>query len=81
MKKFTKKEIIHLVEEAMGSALEKLKISSPSRKTKKLLGKVSKKFSGQLREEVKKQDKKVAKAKLKDPKVKPAKEKKSKDTK
>ncbi len=61
MNKISKKEIIHTVEEAMGKALEKLKISTPSKKTKKLLGKVSKKFSGQLKAEVKKQNKKVEK--------------------
>ncbi len=60
MKKISKKEITHTVEEAMGTALEKLKISEPSKKTKKLLGKVSKKFSGQLNIEVKKLNKKAA---------------------
>ena len=62
MKKISRKEIAHTVEEAMGNALEKLKISKPSKKTKKLLGKVSKKFSGRLKVEVKKQDRKAEKA-------------------
>lgn len=75
MKKITKKEIVYTVEEAMGSALEKLKIGVPSKKTKKVLGKVSKKFSGQLKEEVKKQDKKVEKA------IKKAQKTKGKETK
>lgn len=69
MEKITKKEIAHTVEEAMGGTLEKLKISSPSKKTEKLRKKVSKEFSGQLKKEVRRQekevkrrDKKVAKA-------------------
>lgn len=78
MKKITKNEIAHTVEEAMGSALEKLKITSPSKKTEKLLGKVSKGISGQLKKEVKKRDKKVAKAVKKAKKDKPAVEKKAK---
>ncbi|HSF52333.1 MAG TPA: hypothetical protein VLA71_01200 [Algoriphagus sp.] len=62
MNKITKKEIAHTVEEAMGSTLEKLKITSPTKKTEKLLTKVSKEFSGQLKKEVKKLDKKASKA-------------------
>ena len=62
MEKITKIEISHAVEEAMGSTLEKLKITSPSKKTEKLLTKVSKVFSGQLKKEIKRRDKKVAKA-------------------
>ncbi len=79
MKKIVKKEITHTVEEAMGKALEKLNISEPSKKTKKLLGKVSKKFSSQLKEEVKKLNKKVSKASksLKNPKPKAKKTKAS----
>lgn len=61
MNKITKKEIAHTVEEAMGSTLEKLKITSPTKKTEKLLTKVSKEFSGQLKKEVKKLDKKASK--------------------
>lgn len=67
--KITKKEIAHTVEEAMGSTLEKLNITSPSKKTEKVLKKVSKEFSGQIKKEVsrqkkvvKRQDKKDAKA-------------------
>ena len=62
MEKITKIEIAHTVEEAMGRTLEKLRITSPSKKTEKVLGKVSKAFSGQLKKEVKRRDKKVAKA-------------------
>lgn len=62
MEKFTKKEITQTVEEAMGSTLEKLKITSLTKKTEKLLHKVSKEFSGQLKKEVKKMDKKASKA-------------------
>jgi len=61
MKKITKKEIAHTVEEAMGSTLEKLKITSPTKKTEKVLNKVSKEFSGQLKKEVKKQEKEASK--------------------
>lgn len=62
MEKITKKEITQTVEEAMGGTLEKLNITSPTKKTEKLLHKVSKIFSGQLKKEVKKQDKKASKA-------------------
>ena len=62
MEKITKIEIAHTVEEAMGRTLEKLRITSPSKKTEKVLSKVSKAFSGQLKKEVKRRDKKVAKA-------------------
>lgn len=67
--KITKKEITHTVVEAMGSTLEKLNITSPSKKTEKILKKVSKEFSGQIKKEimrqkkvVKRRNKKVAKA-------------------
>lgn len=62
MEKITKIEIAHTVEEALGRTLEKLRITSPSKKTEKVLSKVSKAFSGQLKKEVKRRDKKVAKA-------------------
>ena len=59
--KITKKEIAHTVEEAMGSTLEKLNITSPSKKTEKVIKKVSKEMSGQIKNEVKKQEKEVKK--------------------
>lgn len=62
METITKTEIAHTVEEAMGSTLEKLNITSPSKKTEKLLSKVSKEFSSRLKKEVKRRDKKLAKA-------------------
>ena len=62
MEKITKKDITHTVEVAMGSMLEKLNITSPSKKTEKLLHKVSKEFSGQLKKEVKKLDREAAKS-------------------
>lgn len=62
MEKITKKDIAHTVEVAIGSTLEKLHITSPSKKTEKLLHKVSKEFSGQLKKEVKKLDKEASKA-------------------
>jgi hypothetical protein len=52
MPKIKKKEIRQTVDEAMGGALEKLKISTPSRKTKKVLAKVSRKFTKRLKKEV-----------------------------
>lgn len=78
MKKLKKNEITHTIEEAMGSALEKLKITKPSKKTEKMVVKVAKKFSGQLEKEVKKQDKKVALAAKKAEKEKLSFEKKVK---
>ena len=71
-KKISKKEIALTVEQAMGSALEKLEITAPSKKTEKLIGKVSKKFSGRLKKEVKSLDKKIAKAAKKAKKEIPA---------
>jgi len=62
MEKIKKSEIANTFQEALGSSLEKLKISSPSKKTEKVLTKISKEFSGQLKKEIKKQEKKVAKA-------------------
>jgi len=62
MEKITKKDITHTVEVAIGSMLEKLNITSPSKKTEKLLHKVSKEFSGQLKKEVKKLDRDAAKS-------------------
>ncbi|WP_333820593.1 hypothetical protein [Ohtaekwangia sp.] len=60
MEKVLKKEILLTVEEAMNQALSKYAIASPSKKTKKLLDKVARKFSSRIRSEVKKQAKKVA---------------------
>ena len=81
MAKISKKEINQTVTEAVGSALEKLKISSPSNKTKKVLGKVSKKVSSQLKKEVKKQNKKIAKAVKKTKKIASSKKVKTPKTK
>lgn len=72
MEKIKKIEIAHTVEEAMGSTLEKLKITSPSKKTEKLLSRMSKEFSGQLKKEIKRREKKVAKATKKAKKEKTA---------
>ena len=72
MKKIKKKEIVHTVEKAIGTALEKLDITDPSKKTEKLLEKVSKEFSGQLKKEVKKKNKQIAKSAKKIKKEKPA---------
>ncbi|OOG71123.1 hypothetical protein B0E43_17545 [Algoriphagus sp. A40] len=78
MKKLKKNEIAHTVIEAIGGALEKLKIAKPSKKTEKMVDKVSKKISSQLEKEVKKQDKKVVLAVKKVEKDKLALEKKAK---
>lgn len=62
MKKVSRKEIILRVEGAIGSVLKKLKISSPSKKTEKLIEKVSRKISAYLKEEIRKQDHRIVKA-------------------
>lgn len=53
MKTLKKKEIRQTVETAMKGALEKLHILKPSKKTKRILSKASKKVSRRLKGEVK----------------------------
>ena len=53
MKKLKKKEIRQVVDKAIEGALEKLSIAKPSKKTKKVLQKASKKVTSRLKGEVK----------------------------
>jgi hypothetical protein len=61
-KKISKKEIRHTVEGAVNQALSALEISAPSKRTKKVIGKISKKLSGEVKRELKKKNKGEAKA-------------------
>ncbi len=54
MQKISKKSIRTAIEEAVGSVPKTLGISAPSKKTKKLVAKVSKDLSKRLKKEVKK---------------------------
>ena len=60
MKEISKKKIRSTVEVALGRVLKNLRILNPSKKTGNILRKVSKKFSEQLKIEVKRQGKKGA---------------------
>lgn len=59
--KISKKEIRNTVEHAMGEAMEKLEIKTPSRKTKKAIGKVSQKIRKDLKKQARKTSKKAKK--------------------
>jgi hypothetical protein len=59
--KISKKQIITTVETAVNQALSNLEIASPSKKTKKVINKVSKKLSVEFKRELKKQFKLTAK--------------------
>jgi hypothetical protein len=61
MEKISKTEIRQKVEDAMTLALAQLELAPSSKKTKKLVAKASKKISGQLRHDIKKQAKKSTK--------------------
>jgi len=54
MKKVTKSEIKQAVEEAITSVLQKLEIVKPSKKTRKSIGKISKRIKGDLKKTAKK---------------------------
>ena len=60
MKETSKKKIRNLVEGALDKVLKSLKILTPSKKTRGVIKKVSKKYSEQLRIEIKRQRKKSA---------------------
>lgn len=62
MKKISKKEIRHKVEDAMNQALHQIEASPASKKTKRLVEKASKKISSQLKQDLKKLSKKAEKA-------------------
>ncbi|MCD9019093.1 hypothetical protein [Parachryseolinea silvisoli] len=72
-KKISKKEIQDVLHEAISTALNKLEISAPSKKTKKLLDRISKKVSVRVKREIKRKNNATAKAattkKAKAPKV------------
>ncbi|MFM9836825.1 MAG: hypothetical protein ACKVOQ_01100 [Cyclobacteriaceae bacterium] len=54
MQKISKKSIRTAIEDAVGSVPKTFGISAPSKKTKKLVAKVSKELSKRLKKEVKK---------------------------
>lgn len=61
-KKISKKEIQDVLHEAISTALNKLEISAPSKKTKKLLDRISKKMSVSVKREMKRKNNAAAKA-------------------
>jgi len=60
MKETSRKKIRGMVEDALDRVLKSLKILKPSKKTRGVIKKVSKKYSEQLRIEIKRLDKKSA---------------------
>jgi hypothetical protein len=61
MKKVSKKEIRHTVKESLDNIVSQYEIAEPSRKTNKLIKRVSKKISGELKGELKKLFRKMEK--------------------
>lgn len=61
-KKISKKEIQDVLHEAISTALNKLEISAPSKKTKKLLDRISKKVSDRVKREIKRKNNAATKA-------------------
>jgi hypothetical protein len=61
-KKISKKEIQDVLHEAISTALNKLEISAPSKKTKKLLDRISKKVTVRVKREIKRKNNATAKA-------------------
>ncbi len=55
MTKISKKEIRHAVSDAMSQTLAKFSITSPSKKTQRIVDDVARKVSGRIKSEVKKQ--------------------------
>jgi RNase P subunit RPR2 len=62
MEKISKKDIKNVVDAVLTQALTKLEIAEPSKKTKKLVDSVSRKFAVQLKRDVKRKFKKERKA-------------------
>jgi len=62
MKKVTRKELRHNTEESLRNLLAQFEISSPSKRTEKVVEKVSKRFSTRLKQEIKKKLKENRKA-------------------
>jgi hypothetical protein len=61
MKTISKKDIRKSVEEAMNKKIAELNIASPSKKTRNLVKKASKKISGRVKQDIRLQTKKTAK--------------------
>lgn len=55
-KKISKKEIQDVLQDAITQALNKLEIAAPSKKTKKLLDRISKKVSVRVKREIKRKN-------------------------
>jgi hypothetical protein len=62
MKKVSRKDIEQNTQDIFNSLLNDLQVSTPSKRTKKVLEKISKKFSSVLKDEVKKLMKKNQRA-------------------
>ncbi|MEO5977087.1 MAG: hypothetical protein ABIS36_04700 [Chryseolinea sp.] len=62
MEKMSKKDIKTVVDSVLSQALNKLQIGEPSKKTRKLVDSVSRKFVVQLKHDVKRKFKKERKA-------------------
>jgi uncharacterized protein YdaU (DUF1376 family) len=62
MEKISKKQLRASTENTLANLLTQHEISSPSKRTKRVIAKVSKRFSDQLKEEIKKRLKKNVKA-------------------
>ena len=62
MEKINKKELRANTESVLTDILSQHKISSPSKRTKRVIAKVSRRFSSQLKEEIKKRLKQDVKA-------------------
>jgi RNase P subunit RPR2 len=60
-KKISKKEIQDVLHDAINTALTKLEISAPSKKTMKLLDRISKKISVRVKREIKRKANHAAK--------------------
>ncbi len=61
VKKISKKELKNTVNQVMSETLIKLDVSSPSKKTKKLLESISKKLSVQIKSDLKKKHRDIVK--------------------
>lgn len=62
MKKITRKELRQNTEETLRNLLNQFEISAPSKRTKKVVEKVSKTFSTRLKQEIKRKMKQNQKA-------------------
>jgi len=62
MKKITRKELRQNTEETLRNLLTQFEISAPSKRTEKVVAKVSKRFSTRLKQEIRKKMKQHQKA-------------------